>query len=475
MEFFKAMGIGATEGSKRKLEGADVYIGIFAHRYGYIEQGYSISVTEAEFNYAKELGLERLCFLVDEGYPWTPDLIDYDRSKIEEFRKRINSSVIRAKFNTVDNFKLNLIQTLTEWQGRITGSRVIAPTVPLPVAMLPPRPTLLVGRESAIMEIKTRLGVIERGRKHSLTIIQGWPGVGKTTFVNSVVYDPEVCAYFKDGILSSYLGEHAEPHSELVAWQRHLGSQGLEQTANLKKTIEWLRAVLLTKRLLLIVDDAWSADHVIPFKQVAGPNCSLIVTTRFPEVSQNLATEPSEDIYNLGVLSDDTALELLHRLSSNVIQKYPEESRDLVHNLEGLPLAIRVAGRLLDNEDRLGVDVRPLMIEIRDSHLLLGQVAPDDRFDPNSGTTPTIRLLLERSTDKLDNITRERFAMLGAFAPKPATFDTTAIKSLWDINDPMPTIRTLVDRGLLEAIVSLGRFQLHALLVMHAKSLWISE
>src|SRR4051812_38746443 len=38
MEYFEAMGLGATAGSKQKLEQADLYVGIFAHRYGYIEK-----------------------------------------------------------------------------------------------------------------------------------------------------------------------------------------------------------------------------------------------------------------------------------------------------------------------------------------------------------------------------------------------------------------------------------------------------
>src|SRR5438094_482205 len=76
MEFFEAMGKGATEGSKRKLKDADVYVGIFAHRYGYIEEGYDKSVTEIEFDYASnELNLDRLCFAIDTDYPWSPSNI----------------------------------------------------------------------------------------------------------------------------------------------------------------------------------------------------------------------------------------------------------------------------------------------------------------------------------------------------------------------------------------------------------------
>ena len=61
------------------------------------------------------------------------------------------------------------------------------------------------------------------------------------------------------------------------------------------------------------------------------------------------------------------------------------------------------------------------------------------------------------------------FAMLGVFAPKPATFDLPAMAAVWDIGDAKPHARVLVERGLLEPIGG-GRFQMHALLVMYAKS-----
>jgi len=60
---------------------------------------------------------------------------------------------------------------------------------------------------------------------------------------------------------------------------------------------------------------------------------------------------------------------------------------------------------------------------------------------------------------------------LGAFAPKPATFDLAMMKAVWEVEDPRPAVRVLIDRGLLEPIVESGRFQMHALLVMHARSL----
>ena len=89
-------------------------------------------------------------------------------------------------------------------------------------------------------------------------------------------------------------------------------------------------------------------------------------------------------------------------------------------------------------------------------------------------TSTTVATLLKRSTDLLDQDTRRCFAYLGLFVPKPATFDLEAMAVAWDVNDARPVARVLVNRGLLEPI-SGGRFQMHALLVMHARSLLEEE
>ena len=89
-------------------------------------------------------------------------------------------------------------------------------------------------------------------------------------------------------------------------------------------------------------------------------------------------------------------------------------------------------------------------------------------------TSLTVAALLKRSTDLLDPETRRRFAFLGLFVPKPATFDLEAMAVAWDVTDPKPIARALVNRGLLEPI-SGGRFQLHAVLVLHARSLLEEE
>jgi len=343
----------------------------------------------------------------------------------------------------------------------------------------PPLPTLIVGREDAIQDLKIRLGVTSSGRTAApvqiLTAIRGWPGIGKTTIASTLAHDPDIAATFADGVLWVSLGQNPNLLSELATWGRVLGTDDLLRAKSVEEASTQLTALLRNKRMLLIVDDVWEPEHAMPFR-VGGATCAMLVTTRVNSVAQALAPTP-DDIYKLAVLSDEKSLELLQLLAPTVVAQFPNESLDLVHELEGLPLALQVAGHMLNAEAAYGFGVQELLTELREgakkyeSDKLLGAKAPADRVDLATETTPTVAVLLQKSTERLDEDVRDSFAYLGAFAPKPATFDLDAMAYVWEKEDPKPVARTLVDRGLLEFIPEMGRYQMHALVVMHAKSL----
>jgi hypothetical protein len=175
-------------------------------------------------------------------------------------------------------------------------------------------------------------------------------------------------------------------------------------------------------------------------------------------------------VYALPVLDEPYALELLQAIAPEVTKQYPRESQELVRTLECLPLAIHVAGRLLAAESKYGWGITELIEDLRTGAAVLAARAPDDRAEGD--VIPTVSALLKRSTDLLSDSVRDCFAFLGVFAPKPATFDLGALQSVWEVDDPKPIVRQLVGHGLLEP-VGHGRFQMHALLVAHAKSLLI--
>jgi hypothetical protein len=411
--------------------------------------------------------MERLCFTVDPEFPWPPSKIDYPNLvRLDAFKKRLDLKLIRAQFTTVDDFTAKLIHALVEWLKRTAPPDNMSRMEHLEIA--PPLPAFMFGREEDVVRLKARLGI--GGTLAGVTVLRGWPGVGKTTVVNSLVYDPEIGRDFVDGILWVALGTEPDILGGLLSWARtlHLNTANMNRPEDLMPRV---RAALRDKHALLIVDDIWDPNHAA-FFNLAGRNCAVLCTTRFLDVATIIAPKP-EDIYVLHVLDDTDALDLFAQLAPNSYMKYPDESRQLVHDLEGLPLAIRVAARLVETESNMGKnwDARDFFSKLRAEAQLLEGIAPDDRFDVRTGTTPTIQLLLKQSTDTLDGITRQRFAFLGSLAPKPAMFELETMQEIWLVPDPRPTIRKLVNRGLLESIPDQGLFQMHAVLVMHAESL----
>ena len=214
MEFFEAMTLGAAAGSKRKLDDADLYVGIFAHRYGYIEEGQEKGVTEIEFDHATERGLDRLCFLVDPDWPWPEWLHDRDNGKrLAAFKARIEKSVIRALFKSVEDFQGKLRLALTEWARDAPDAARPQPSLSL--KRLPPtaqnrlrygaRQTPFVGRSGEMTSLKS---FVDQGAPFSWMVVDGAAGSGKSRLVQ------EFCL----ALAPSWRAGFLNPTSRFDAW-----------------------------------------------------------------------------------------------------------------------------------------------------------------------------------------------------------------------------------------------------------------
>jgi Domain of unknown function (DUF4062) len=83
-------------------EASDIFVGIYAHRYGFVPDGSTVSITEAEFDHATKLRRPTFCFLVDKEYMWDETLIEGEpgRTKLNVLKARIGSLVVRDLFTT---------------------------------------------------------------------------------------------------------------------------------------------------------------------------------------------------------------------------------------------------------------------------------------------------------------------------------------------------------------------------------------
>lgn len=102
MEVFGSRPDGATEICRQEIEESDIFVGIYAYRYGHIPPGSDLSITEMEYNFAVDRKKPAFCFFVDDDYPWRPAFIDGEpgRSKLQAFKGRIGASLVRDTFTT---------------------------------------------------------------------------------------------------------------------------------------------------------------------------------------------------------------------------------------------------------------------------------------------------------------------------------------------------------------------------------------
>lgn len=334
------------------------------------------------------------------------------------------------------------------------------------VYVLPAEARLLIGRSQTLELLRQRL--MPNENKPEL-LLQGWPGIGKTSLSIALAHDEALQKAYPDGVLWTSLGQNPNILAELMNWGRALGFSETATNQTIEQLTSRLRALLRERKMLLIVDDVWESSHALPF-QIGSNQSAILMTSRFNDVSQFLASRP-ENIYKVPILSEEDSLELLRQLAPDLLKNYPNESRELVQNLEGLPLALQVAGRLLYAEMALGWGIQNLLAELHEGARLLEAQAPSDRYEIAHQTSPTIATLLQRSIERLPEEMQERFALLGVFAPKPASFTLDALQAVWGIPDVRMSVKMLVDRGLLEPL-GVAVFQMHALLVLQARSMF---
>lgn len=338
--------------------------------------------------------------------------------------------------------------------------KMIDDTLSLPY-YIPGAPQSFVGREKLLQTLVKDLQI-----KGQRLILQGWPGIGKTTITGALSHHQKIQSHFTDGILWTSLGEVPDLMHILSNWAKILGIT--MQQGSLEQMHNQLQFAIQDKKILLIIDDVWHSEHIQPLL-VCNSESSTLLTTRFNDVARQVMIR-AENIIKVPILNQDQSMSLLNQLAPQVIAQYPQKCKQLIHAVEGLPLALQVVGRLLYEESQLGWDVASLLDELCETHSLLSAPSPIDRTDIASQTTPTISSILYRSVRHLSHDLQEKFTLLGVFAPKPATFTLDSIMAVWADTDVRNDVRQLVNRGLLEPTQN-QQFQMHALIAMLARSL----
>ena len=202
-----------------------------------------------------------------------------------------------------------------------------------------------VGRlpELAVLDDDLRDLRERRSGPTRIRLVAGTAGVGKTALV--VHWAHRTRAQFPDGQLYVDLrgygpGEPAAPGDALTGFLRALGVEAPQIPADLDERAAKFRSLVDGRRILVLLDNARSADQVRPLLP-GSPSCLVLVTSR-DSLGGLVAREGARRI-DLDRLEPDDALDLLRRLTGGRADAEPEAVVALAEQCARLPLALRIA------------------------------------------------------------------------------------------------------------------------------------
>jgi tetratricopeptide (TPR) repeat protein/transcriptional regulator with XRE-family HTH domain len=324
---------------------------------------------------------------------------------------------------------------------------------------LPRPPADFTGRETELAALCEHLAPA------GLVVIDGMAGVGKSALAMQAAHRLVAAGAYPDGQL--YVDLHGAspgltpltPQEALGRLLRSLGLAPASVPRDVEEAAARFRSLVATRRLLLVLDNARSADQVrlvLP----GSPSCAVVVTSRQP-----LASVDAARTLRLDVLPAAPAVELLARIAGRErIAGEPAAAAEVVRACGRLPLALRIAGARLalrphwtvhDLAERLDDAAQRLQA------LQVGELAVRASFETS----------LRALTESADPIDREAAAAFGLLSvPDGSDLSLAAAARL--LGRPEAAARNLLERladvQLLETVRS-GRYRFHDLVRLYAR------
>jgi tetratricopeptide (TPR) repeat protein len=389
MEAFGARPEDSTKACLDEVKESDLFVGIYAHRYGYIPKDTAASITEQEFDHAQKLDKPIFGFIIDEDHLWHPKHIEHDKkTNLDSFLAKIKTQPVEF-FTTPDNLAQKIASSIGRYLaeckaeeaarqaeinvnvgGNFNGNLTIGDhntsnanqspiyQSPKPTGNTLPTQPYFFGR---VEELKIIASALSPDSRTWGALIDGPGGIGKTALaIRAAELASKELFERKIFITAKVRKLTAEGEAKLTDFTRptylamldelgkELGADGLEKLAPDERPNE-LRLALAGKKALIIFDNL----ETLPEEERTRLFQFL---ARLPEGNKAIATSRRgrRDIdarsVRLDRLSHDESLQLIEELA----KKYPrlarasqKEREDLYEITQGNPLFIRwIAGQL---------------------------------------------------------------------------------------------------------------------------------
>ncbi|MFD6443885.1 BTAD domain-containing putative transcriptional regulator [Promicromonospora sp. NPDC060204] len=369
------------------------------------------------------------------------------------------SPATRAIHQQILDETLPMTETSSQVSAAVAvGAEPVAPAeAARPVRQLPPEVADFCGRTGETAAAVRAVTSHDRPGSPVVLVLHGAPGAGKSSLalhVARLVQAEYPDAQFHLGLAGTSSNPRG-PDELLAAMLRALGGFGHPLPTALDDCAALLRSQLAERRTLVVLDDAASAEQVLPLLPPDGRS-AVIVTSR-----GMLADLPGARHVHVDVLTVDDAEALLARIvGGDRVAREPAEAQAIVRLCGLLPLPIRIAGaKLLSRpawplsrlRERLEDETRRL------SELSIGGL--------------DLRASLDVSLRSLSADAALAFALFGLLGP--GDLPGWVLGALLDTDAWEPVAEELLDAALLQQVrlddIGQPRYQMHDLLRVYAR------
>ncbi len=285
--------------------------------------------------------------------------------------------------------------------------------------------------------------------------IAGTAGVGKTAL--AVHWGNHVRDRFPDGQLYVNLQGYARtpplrPIEALARFLHALGMAAERVPTDVDSAAALFRTMLARKRMLVVLDNASSADQVRPLIP-ASPGCFVVVTSR--DALAGLVAQDGARRLTLDVLTPGESRGLLRRvLGADRVDAEPEAAASLAELCCYLPLALRISAANLSGRRQRSIASH--VEELRaDNRLAALAVDGDEQV--------AVRAAFDLSYQRLPEAAATLFRLLGAAPLVDFTAEAAAALAGTTVDDAQRALDRLAGAHLVEE-TSDGRFAFHDLL-----------
>jgi DNA-binding SARP family transcriptional activator/tetratricopeptide (TPR) repeat protein len=369
----------------------------------------------------------------------------------------------RARRTLADQLGIDPGPALAELHQRIlTGDPTLTAGKPAASPAVVPRqlPADVTGFSGRVQAL-ARLDAHVADTSAVVVLVSGTGGVGKTAL--AVHWAHKVAHRYPDGQLHVDLrgydeGNPADPMDVLVRFLQALGVDGGEIPVDPDARSARLRSALAGKRVLLLLDNARTADQVRPLLPGAA-GCLTLVTSR--DALTGLVVADGARRVELDLFDPAESRDLLRTLLGARVDAEPDAVDRLVEQCTGLPLALRLTADLAERRHRT-----PLSRLAAD---LTGEQDLLDRLDAGTDQRTALRAVFSWSYRSLTDQGARLFRLMG-LAPG-ADIDAHGCAALLgtSVGEALRTLDELVRAHLVEERTA-DRFQSHDLLRAYART-----